>query len=460
MLGAAELWTQEGRWGLICQQMQRSGDLLHPSLLGEPYYGKPLLSYWLMLLAALPIGGLSEWSLRLPSALAGLVTLLATVRIGAALFDRATGWLAGALLGTTYMFVFWARVASADMLQVAGVTTAVWWYIEHRNRTDWRAYVGFSAILTVASLSKSPAAAVMALLVIAPDLWHGSRWRDHANRRAALAACAAALLFLVPFVWARTTAVVGQDQASLWTLFRENVVRYFAPFDHGGPIWLYVVQLPVYLLPWSLWLPWYAWRSYTQRSDLNRNARWLLYALVLVFLFLTGCGSRRSYYILPTLPLCSLLLAHGLQTYATEVHRRRQRRSLAVIWTLLVLWFGVAVPMSSNTDTTRRAFAHLVREVAESRSAWNQWRVLSVDAVPAASYYLAAAEDPQVVERFDPEQVRTEIAGHPQTIVMSRRRHLEGLRTLLPGCTLIEQPPPRFGGSREDGLDLLIAFLP
>jgi 4-amino-4-deoxy-L-arabinose transferase-like glycosyltransferase len=460
LLGAAELWTQEGRWGLICQQMGRSGDFLHPSLLGEPYYGKPLLSYWLMLLAALPLGGLSEWCLRLPSAIAGLVTLLATIRIGATLLDRATGWLAGAMLGSTYMFVFWGRVASADMLQVAGVTTAVWWYVEHRERTDWRAYLGFGAILAVASLLKSPAAAVMALLAIAPDLWQSSRWRAHANLRAGAAAVAAAALFLLPFVWARTTAVVGQDQASLWTLFRENVVRYFAPFDHGGPIWLYLVQLPVYLLPWSLWLPWYAWRAYTQRSALDRNARWLLSALVLIFLFLTGCGSRRSYYILPVLPLCCLLLAHGLQTYAQHAHRRRQRTALAVIWALLLLWFGVAVPLSSSTDTTRRAFAHLVREVAESRAGWANWRVLSVDAVPAASYYLAAAEEPQVVERFDPEQVRAEIAAHPQTIVISRRRHLEGLRTLLSGCTLMEQPPPRFGSSREGGLDLLIAFLP
>jgi hypothetical protein len=86
--------------------------------------------------------------------------------------------------------------------------------------------------------------------------------------------------------------------------------------------------------------------------------------------------------------------------------------------------------------------------------------VLSVDAVPAVSYYLASAEEPQVVERFDPEQVRAEIANHPHTIVISRRRHLEGLRTLLPNYTLMEQPPPKFGSSREDGLDLLIGLLP
>src|SRR5438093_12551361 len=55
-LGTAELWTQEGRWAAICTHMIDSGDYGHPYLLGEPYYDKPLLSYWLMIGAA-PIPG-------------------------------------------------------------------------------------------------------------------------------------------------------------------------------------------------------------------------------------------------------------------------------------------------------------------------------------------------------------------------------------------------------------------
>ena len=60
MLGSGALWTQEGRWALICEQMQRSGDVWHPSLLGEPYFGKPLLSYWAMLVVASVTGTLDE----------------------------------------------------------------------------------------------------------------------------------------------------------------------------------------------------------------------------------------------------------------------------------------------------------------------------------------------------------------------------------------------------------------
>src|ERR1051326_8374927 len=127
-LGAAELWTLEGRWAAICAHMLRSGDYLHPYLFGAPYYDKPLLSYWLMIGASWVVGRLNEVALRLPSAAAGVASVWLIYRLRVLRFDRTTGLIAGSLLVTSYMFVFWSRVASADMLNVAGTSAAVTWY--------------------------------------------------------------------------------------------------------------------------------------------------------------------------------------------------------------------------------------------------------------------------------------------------------------------------------------------
>jgi hypothetical protein len=94
-LGAAELWTHEGRWAAICAHMIASGDYLHPYLFGEAYYDKPLLSYWLMIGVARLLGRLNETALRLPSALAGLLSLWCVYRLGMRRFDRATGAVTG-----------------------------------------------------------------------------------------------------------------------------------------------------------------------------------------------------------------------------------------------------------------------------------------------------------------------------------------------------------------------------
>src|SRR5437764_11174175 len=133
-LGAAELWTLEGRWAAICAHMLRSGDYLHPYLFGQAYYDKPLLSYWLMIASAGLLGRLDETALRLPSALAGIASVWLLYRLGSLRFGRSTGLIAGFVLATSYMFVFWSRVASADVLNVAGTVAAVTWYFARRDR--------------------------------------------------------------------------------------------------------------------------------------------------------------------------------------------------------------------------------------------------------------------------------------------------------------------------------------
>ena len=45
------------------------------------------------------------------------------------------------------------------------------------------------------------------------------------------------------------------------------------------------------------------------RKTLDDPSRWLIQSIVLVILFFSLSGSRRSYYLLPILPLCALLMA-------------------------------------------------------------------------------------------------------------------------------------------------------
>src|SRR5687767_12016567 len=149
-LGSADLWTQEERWALICQEMLRSGDYVHPWLVDRPYYDKPLLSYWLMVGLAGVLGSLDGWALRLPSALSGLVTVWCTWRLGRRLLGRQAGLLAGLILATTFYFIFWGRVASADMLNVAGIIAAVTWYVDRSDR-GFLFHLVFFTLLAVTS---------------------------------------------------------------------------------------------------------------------------------------------------------------------------------------------------------------------------------------------------------------------------------------------------------------------
>ena len=70
-----------------------------PHLNGEIYSQKPPLLFWLINLSSLVTGGeVTEWSARLPSALAALATILLTFRIAERPFRTPApgAWLAAA----------------------------------------------------------------------------------------------------------------------------------------------------------------------------------------------------------------------------------------------------------------------------------------------------------------------------------------------------------------------------
>lgn len=377
-LWAREVWGPEVRWADISLQMLQSGDYFDPYLRGEPYYDKPLLSYWLITAPA-SLFGLNHWTLRLSTVLAGLGSVWLTWWLGERLLRKGTGVLAGWLLATTFYFLFWARVATADMLTVFGVLAALAWYWRDPDDTRFSGYLGFFLILTLTSLCKGLIGFVLPVLMLLPHLFGAGRWRQHLNLRLAAALLVAGGVYAIPFVLSHLYGQPAYGESGLALVFRENVVRFFQPFDHEGPIYTYLIYLPVYTLPWApLWIIglWYAGRHWRQ---LEPNARWLVWALALLFVFFTASGSRRSYYVLPLVPFAQLLAAW----WVVESRHRRGIAGLGRLWpralgagaVVMLLVLGVAYPWS-NGGGGIPGFAGDVRSQAERAAPWSQWRVL------------------------------------------------------------------------------------
>src|SRR5205814_8123257 len=86
-----------------------------------------------------------------------------------------------------------------------------------------------------------------------------------------------------------------------------NVVRFAAPFDHAKPVWSYLPQLALGLLPWGvLAIPLTAWlcRPFARRPAALGFA---LVASLWVLLFFLLSGSKRPVYLVPLLPRVALV---------------------------------------------------------------------------------------------------------------------------------------------------------
>ena len=250
------------------------------------------------------------------------------------------------MLVTTVFFVFWARVSSADMLNVAGIMLAVLWYFEHRERRDFRSYAVFFLIVAITCLTKGLVGAAVPVIVLIPDLCGQGRWKKHLNPQLLLAGMPALAVYLAPFVASSYFDSGGYGTSGLSLVILENFTRYFEAFDHKGPIYMYVFYLPLYLMPWVLFFGPAVWFTVRDWQSLSSNEKWPLLATSLLFLFFTASGSRRSYYILPVLPFATLVTAAWVAKGALDGLRNRLAAYMTVFsGASLLLWVVIIQPI-------------------------------------------------------------------------------------------------------------------
>jgi len=342
-LGARDLWSpDEPRIAQIAEELRAghagpaSWVLLH--LDGVPYTQKPPLYYWLAAGLGTPLGHVTAWAARAPSALAGLASLALTMAIARRLFGpRYSAW-AGLLLLTSVRFADLAQRAQLDVLLTA-CELAAWWAWLRGAAGDWprgRALAGTHLALGAALLVKGPVG-LLPLVGIALFCAFERRWLELRQ----LVAPRWFLLSLGPLLaWgsaALTLAPAG--------FFEEAVIdnlgrRVLSGSSHVRPVYYYLYQLPLEFLPGALLLPWAGWAAWRARTgESARASGWrLITAWALSFLVVLSLSAgKRGLYMTPALPA----LAIGCAVALVDGVSRARRVPYAAGWLLAAAGLGL-----------------------------------------------------------------------------------------------------------------------
>ncbi|HVE44362.1 MAG TPA: glycosyltransferase family 39 protein [Gammaproteobacteria bacterium] len=462
-LGSREIWTQEHRWADIVFGMFYRNDFLHPYLGQATYYDKPLLSYWLIAAVAKISGALTTWSLRLPSVLAGMLAITSIYSLGKSTQNRSVGLLAGWLLLTTFYFVFWARTSSADMLNLGGSLCAIAWYYAKREQPTYFNYTVFFLIIALTALCKGLVGVIVPIIGVLVDIVLAKSWRRHLRPALFLSILPALVIYILPFL---ASSYIGGETYTgngLYLVYKENILRYFHPFDHEGPLYTYFIYLPVYLMPWFVF---FVPALFTLRSRFRTMAygpRWVAWTLLCVFLFFTASGSRRSYYVLPVVPFAILFIASWLYD-SREKYQKLAGTVVILSFTLLFLVIDL-VPAWYFSQVGAVPFAAALKKEAVRIRPWDQWQVVMLDAESKLSFYLQL---PPQTKNFDikgDRNVQTAaqlqeawpiLAHKPaRTIFVTRQRYAPLLREYFRGYKEVAVRS-RF----SEGVDVPVAFVP
>jgi 4-amino-4-deoxy-L-arabinose transferase-like glycosyltransferase len=164
-----------------------------------------------------------------------------------------------------------------------------------------------------------PGLVVLGYLVVSRRV-AGLRWKY------LVAAAGACILVAAP--WFALLAIRGEGSFLHEVLFRQNVTRFLAPWDHAEPWWYFAKYLWIDMAPWAFLLPLAVGlpgRDPDQRK-LDRLA-WVWIATIVVFFSLSA--SKRSPYILPVAPAVAMLAAAPIERLISGTLDRTRRATIS-----------------------------------------------------------------------------------------------------------------------------------
>lgn len=320
-----------------------SSTWLHPTLWGEPYLNKPPLIHWLIA-AAYTLGGVNEWTSRLPSALLTACSVPLLYGVGREIFHRRTAAVFSALVYLTMLpVVRHGRLAMLDGAILCFFIAMMWCLL--RSRRNLRYALGVGIALSLICLTKGVmlgfllgAIAILFLvwdtprLLITPALWLGIL----------LGGVPVALWYGAQWLYYGTSFlqsnVVNQSLSRIWESVEANT---------GAP-WFYLLEVVKYGFPWLIFLP-LALRDAWQ----NRNLNWAKLVLVwsgVYFITVSLMATKLPWYILPLYPALALAIGRFLTDLWDHGHREGLTElpvSYSAIWVgifgglALIAWAGV-----------------------------------------------------------------------------------------------------------------------
>ncbi len=379
----------DATYAQIARQVLESGDWVTARLNGVPYFDKPPGQVWAMALA-FAVLGTSDWSARVPVALAAMTLCWLAWRTGRWAFGETGGLYAGLGLATCCGLFLFTRVRIPDIYVACTSMFVLDSFLRAQEGSDQSARVRMcwaGSAVGVGMLFKGLVAAVLPIGAIATYLFATGQWRSpttwkrlHPVGAAAAAAAIAApwhLLAVIrhpPVLDFSLDSGPGQYRGFFWRYFvNEHLLRYLglrypADYDRVPLPWFWIGHL-AWLFPWSGLLA--GWRQMRfGAGDRAGRARLLMLCHCGFTLAFFSASTSQEYYTLPAYAPAMLLLASvaTLDPRSVRVAARIGAVVFGVAWAagcavLAVVWNlpaegDIASALSSNPEAYTLSLGH------------------------------------------------------------------------------------------------------
>ena len=307
----------EARFAQASSQMLESGDFVDIRYQDQPRWKKPVGIHWMQ---AAVVGTISDPAdraiqpYRIPSLLGAMLAAWAIAWLSGAALGQRAGFLAGAILGTTFLLSTEAGIAKTDAM-LCGLTTLalaamgrIYLSVRNGEKADRAHKLLFWLAVGLSILIKGPIGPMVILLtMVSLSIWDRDiRWIGKLGWGWGLPVLA---LIIGPWAIAITIATDG----GFW---RQALGGDLAPKlvgaheSHGAPFGTYLALAPILLFPATLLLPAALATAWKRRQEpiIRFAVCWLLPAWLVFEL----APTKLAHYTLPTFGALAILMAAAL----------------------------------------------------------------------------------------------------------------------------------------------------
>ena len=317
----------ESRYAQATAQMLETGDLVDIRFQDEPRYKKPVGIHWLQTASVALVSEVEARDIRpyrIPSVLGAMMAAAACAWAGAALFGQRAGFLAGAMLGATFLLSTEAGIAKTDAMLAGSTTLAMaalarLYLAAREGRAPVRLHKFlFWFGLGLSILIKGPIGPmVVASALVMLTVWdRNARWLTRLGWGWGLP-----LLALMVGPWA--IAITIASDGAFWREavggdLGQKVVG--ADESHGGFPGYYLLLAPVLLFPATLLLPAALSTGWSRRVE--PGVRFALCWLIPTWIIFELTPTKLPHYTLPTFGALAWLMAAAMTRPIGTLSRR------------------------------------------------------------------------------------------------------------------------------------------
>ncbi len=304
------LWDRDEACNAQCaREMLQRKDFIVPTFNSRLRTDKPPLEYWAMM-ASYSLLGINEFAARLPSVLFSVGTILLVFIFGGQLWGKEVGLLASLIMLSSIHFPIVARAATPDPAFIFFLTFALFLFLRGRIT------LGYTAS-ALATLAKGPLGIIIPLGTLSLYLLFSEGWK---GLRKAFSLKGIFLFLVIALPWYVVVDIKTHHQFYKGFILYHNLTRFIKPIGgHRGPVFYYLLVLPLAFIPWSILLP-KACLTLFQKAEKEEGVYLFIYLWILFpFALFSLAKTKLPNYILPIYPALALSMAYALHRYGGEV---------------------------------------------------------------------------------------------------------------------------------------------